>query len=319
MKSSDQKHRIIFIDLMRAFAVLQMVQGHTINVLLAEQYRNADYIFYAVWNFMRGMTAPIFMFTAGTVFTYLFRSVQKPFNENPRVKKGIKRGLLLIGIGYLLRYPTWTVFDFSEVSELSWQIFQAVDVLQLIGISLLILLLVLYFVEKTKLSDTILFAVAASLIFFSSPFIEKINWLSYFPQFIASYFYSGTGSLFPVFPWAAYVIAGGVLGSYLGKNPHVFKTKKFSLLLAVFGCAFMIISYSSELVLNLLNVTVTNIQTDPGVIVFRVGFVLGLNAIVSFIALKVDRIPQLLILVGRNTLLIYVVHLLLLYGSAWNP
>ncbi|NNL20926.1 MAG: hypothetical protein HKO83_06355, partial [Ignavibacteriaceae bacterium] len=42
-------------------------------------------------------------------------------------------------------------------------------------------------------------------------------------------------------------------------------------------------------------------------------------AIVSFIALKVDRIPQLLILVGRNTLLIYVVHLLLLYGSAWNP
>ncbi|MBT8381318.1 MAG: hypothetical protein KJO59_03055, partial [Ignavibacteria bacterium] len=118
---------------------------------------------------------------------------------------------------------------------------------------------------------------------------------------------------------AAYVIAGGVLGSYLGKNPHVFKTKKFSLLLAVFGCAFMIISYSSELVLSLLNVTVTNIQTDPGVIVFRVGFVLGLNAIVSFIALKVDRIPQLLILVGRNTLLIYVVHLLLLYGSAWNP
>ena len=75
---------------MRAFAVLQMVQGHTINVLLAEQYRNTDYIFYAVWNFMRGMTAPIFMFTAGTVFTYLFRCVQKPFNENPRVKKGIK-------------------------------------------------------------------------------------------------------------------------------------------------------------------------------------------------------------------------------------
>ena len=52
---------------------------------------------------------------------------------------------------------------------------------------------------------------------------------------------------------------------------------------------------------------------------FRVGFVLVLNAIVSFIALKVEKIPQLLILVGRNTLLIYVVHLIILYGSAWNP
>jgi uncharacterized membrane protein len=319
MKSSDQKHRIIFIDLMRAFAVLQMVQGHTINVLLAEQYRNADYIFYAVWNFMRGMTAPIFMFTAGTVFTYLFRSVQKPFSENPRVKKGIKRGLLLIGIGYLLRYPTWTVFDFSEVSELSWKIFQAVDVLQLIGISLLLLLLVLYLAEKTKISDTIFFSAATLVIFFSSPFFETIDWVSYFPKFIASYFYTGTGSLFPIFPWAGYVVAGGVLGNYLAKNPNVLKTKRFSLILAVFGSVFILISYSSDLVLNFLGYSITNIQTDPGVIVFRVGFVLILNAIVSFIALKVEKIPQLLILVGRNTLLIYVVHLILLYGSAWNP
>jgi len=319
MTISEQKHRIIFIDLMRAFAVLQMVQGHTINVLLAEQYRNTDYIFYAVWHFMRGMTAPIFMFTAGTVFTYLFRSVQKPFAENPRVKKGIKRGLLLIGLGYILRYPTWTVFDFSEVSELSWKIFQAVDVLHLIGISLLMVLMVLYLAEKTKINDTIFFVVTASIIFFSSSFIYKVNWLSYFPQFIASYFYTETGSLFPIFPWAGYVVAGGVLGSYLAKNPLVFKTKKFSLLLAFFGSAFMLVSLSSDIMLNLLNVTVANIQTDPGVIVFRVGFVLVLNALVSFIALKVEKIPQLLILVGRNTLLIYVVHLIILYGSAWNP
>ena len=96
MTISEQKHRIIFIDLMRAFAVLQMVQGHTINVLLAEQFRNTDFIFYAVWHFMRGMTAPIFMFTAGIVFTYLFRSVKKPFspNEFSLLKEGY---VLIIG------------------------------------------------------------------------------------------------------------------------------------------------------------------------------------------------------------------------------
>lgn len=319
MTPSGQKHRIIFIDLMRAFAVLQMVQGHTINVLLAEQFRNTDYFFYAVWHFMRGMTAPIFMFTAGTVFTYLFRSVKKAFGENQRVKKGVKRGFLLIGIGYLLRYPTWTVFDFSEVSELSWRIFQAVDVLQLIGVSLLLLIVILYLSEKTGINDTVLFTLAASLIFFSSPFIEKIDWLLFLPQFIASYFYTGTGSLFPVFPWAGYVVAGGVLGSYLAKNPLVFKTKRFSLLLALFGSAFMLVSLVSIPIMNALNVEIENVQTSPEVIIFRVGFVLVLNAIVSFIALKVEKIPQLIILVGRNTLLIYVVHLLILYGSAWNP
>ncbi|MDZ7624806.1 MAG: hypothetical protein U5J96_10235 [Ignavibacteriaceae bacterium] len=49
------------------------------------------------------------------------------------------------------------------------------------------------------------------------------------------------------------------------------------------------------------------------------GFVLLLTALVSYISLKVDRIPHLLILVGRNTLLIYVVHLIILYGSIWTP
>ena len=91
MSHQEKKHRIIFIDLMRAFAVFQMVQGHTIDTLLAENFRNIDNPIYALWYFLRGMTAPIFMFTAGIVFTYLFRLVQKPINENPRVKKGIKR------------------------------------------------------------------------------------------------------------------------------------------------------------------------------------------------------------------------------------
>jgi len=92
MPHEEKKHRIIFIDLMRTFAVFQMVQGHTIDTLLADNFRNPDNFIYASWHFLRGVTAPIFMFTAGIVFTYLFRLVQKPFNENPRVKKGIKRG-----------------------------------------------------------------------------------------------------------------------------------------------------------------------------------------------------------------------------------
>jgi hypothetical protein len=33
----------------------------------------------------------------------------------------------------------------------------------------------------------------------------------------------------------------------------------------------------------------------------------------------VNSIPKFFILVGRNTLLIYIVHLMILYGSAWNP
>jgi uncharacterized membrane protein len=319
MPHEEKKHRIIFIDLMRAFAVFQMVQGHTIDTLLSDNFRSPDNFIYATWHFMRGITAPIFMFTAGIVFTYLFRLVQKPFNENPRVKKGIKRGLLLIFLGYLIRYPTWTVFDFSYVSEYSMRIFLAVDVLQLIGFGLLTLITLLYLSEKFNLSDYITISLAALIIFLVSPMFFKIDWVNYLPQAIAGYFYTGTGSLFPFFPWAGYVIAGGVLGAYLAKHPMVFKSSKFSFTLLTTGFILivlsMLINYLSALKGN--EVVVNSATTS--LICFRMGFVLVLNAIVSYISLKISSLPKIIILIGRNTLMIYVVHLLILYGSAWNP
>jgi len=320
MVRSEKKHRIIFIDLMRAFAVIQMVQGHTVDVLLAPEFRLEEFPAYFLWNFMRGMTAPIFMFTAGTVFTYLFRLVDLPFEQNPRVKKGFYRFLLLVGLGYLLRYPTYTIIDFSDVTKEHWDIFLAVDVLQLIGFGILFVLVCAFIAEKLKLSDMIVFIFVSLVFFLAAPFISKINWIEIFPQPVAGYFYSGTGSLFPLFPWAGYVILGGALGSYLAKNPLVFKTSMFSLNLAIFGFALIFVAAFSILLLE--NVFGLYFESDAfsiDTVVFRVGFVLVLNSLVSFISQKAESIPKIIILLGRNTLLIYVVHLMILYGSAWNP
>ena len=318
MQHSEKKHRIIFIDLMRAFAVIQMVQGHTVDALLADQYRVLDNPVYSLWVFMRGMTAPIFMFTAGTVFTYLFRLVDKPFFQNPRTSKGIKRGLLLIFLGYLIRYPTNTVVDFSQVTDYSWNTFLAVDVLQLIGLGLFAVLLLLFVSEKFNLSDYIVFPAAAIMIIVVSPIFFNINWNNFLPQFLAGYFYTGTGSLFPFFPWAAYVIAGGVLGSYLAKHPMVFRTSKFSLILAISGLILIGASEIGDILSGTFGHLFADNSANINLVLFRIGFVLVMNAVVSFISLKADTIPKLLIIVGRNTLLIYVVHLVILYGSAWN-
>jgi len=296
-----------------------MVQGHTIHVFLSQDLRTTELPVYAVWYFLRGMTAPIFMFTAGTVFTYLFRSVHKNFSENYRVSKGIKRAFLLIFLGYLLRYPTWTIFDFSHVSAETWNNFFAVDVLQLIGFSLLILLSILLLAEKLKLNYTFIFIVSTTIIFLVAPFMDTVNWDNFLPTPIAAYLYNGTGSLFPLFPWAGYVVGGGVLGNYLAQNPMVFKTSRFSMLLGIFGGVFILTSMLSEEVLHYLQIKISNPQSAPNLIMFRVGFVLLLTSVVSFISLKVEKIPHLIILIGRNTLLIYVVHLVILYGSTWSP
>lgn len=320
MTLNPKKNRIIFIDLLRAFAVLQMVQGHTVDVLLSNDYRNLDSFFFSTWFFMRGMTAPIFLFTSGTVFTYLFRSNHEPFFKNHRVKKGLLRFLLLVGLGYLMRYPTATVVIFSDVTPEQWTTFFTVDVLHLIGFGILFIMLFAYISEIIGKKDTIVFSIGALLFFILSPITSQINWTDYLPVSIAGYFYEKTGSLFPLFPWVGFLLCGAMLGSYLAKNPSIFKTTQFSLKLAIWGALLIILFVVIKSVENTIGIeTIKYWAESIGLISLRVGIVLLLNSIVSFISLKMNNIPKLLVLIGRNTLLIYVAHLIILYGSAWNP
>lgn len=318
MNPGNGKHRIIFIDLIRALAVINMVQGHTVDVLLAEEFRTLDSTLFSLWLFNRGITAPIFLFSAGTVFTYLLLSRKENFNENPRVKKGIKRAFLLIGIGYLLRYPTPTLIDFSGVRELQWRIFFSVDVLHLIGFSLLLILLFTYLAEKTKLNYYTVFGGAAILNIILYPFVSQINWNEIVIAPVAAYFYSDSGSLFPLFPWAAYVLLGAVLGTYLSKNSIAFRSIKFSLNVALLGILSITIAYAGKYLEASIFETYYFSQRYIDIFFERVGMVLLINSALSLIAIKVESIPQIIILIGRNTLLIYVVHIVILYGSAWS-
>src|SRR5262245_45767616 len=109
MAATIKQQRIVFLDLLRALAVMMMVEGHTVDVLLLNEYRSYEYSGFKLWQFTRGMTAPMFLLTAGTVFVYLLRSTALPFRNNPRVTKGAKRGLLLFALGYLLRFPSPSV------------------------------------------------------------------------------------------------------------------------------------------------------------------------------------------------------------------
>jgi uncharacterized membrane protein len=320
MTSNSKKNRIIFIDLLRAFAVLQMVQGHTVDVLLSNDYRNFDSIIFSAWFFMRGMTAPIFLFTSGTVFTYLFRLAKEPFQSNPRVKKGVYRFLLLVGLGYIIRYPTYKIIDFSDVTVEQFSIFYAVDVLQLIGFGLLFILISAYISEKFGQKDKLIFYISALFFFVLWPFFQNVAWSNYLPVPIANYFYQNHGSLFPLFPWVGYMFCGAVLGSYLAKHPDVFKTTRFTINLLLIGSILIVIFILLKLVqLNSENGKVIYFTDSYSLLSLRVGFVLILNSVVAFISLKIKSIPKILVLIGRNTLLIYVVHLILLYGSAWSP
>jgi uncharacterized membrane protein len=304
---------------MRAFAVLMMVQGHTIDTLLGEQFRTYDSWVYNTWFTIRGFTAPIFMFTAGVTFTYLLRRFKGPMHENPRVKKGFYRFIILILIGYLLRYPTPRMLDFSEVSYDQWLTFFTVDSLHLIGCSIFFIICLAYIAEKYSLNDYLIFSLGTVFFFAAFFFTSTINWANHLPIPFAAYLYQGTGSYFPIFPWSGYVICGAFLGSYLAKNPESVKQRKFIYGLLTIGLILVsLFVFLKEIEQHIYGHK--EFWSDNTALFFlRVGIVIMLNSVMCFIALKLKSIPETIKQVGSHTLLIYAVHATILYGSAWIP
>ena len=106
-----QLKRLYFIDAIRAFAILMMLQGHFIDTLLAVEYRDANNLAFNTWKYFRGITAPVFFTISGLIFTYLLIKAKEKGTLNRRMRKGVIRGLMLIGIGYALQNSNFQMAD----------------------------------------------------------------------------------------------------------------------------------------------------------------------------------------------------------------
>ncbi|MGB5369306.1 MAG: heparan-alpha-glucosaminide N-acetyltransferase domain-containing protein, partial [Flavobacteriaceae bacterium] len=56
----NNKARLYFIDAMRAWAILMMLQGHFIDGLLDNAFRDDQNMAFSIWKYFRGITAPVF-------------------------------------------------------------------------------------------------------------------------------------------------------------------------------------------------------------------------------------------------------------------
>lgn len=315
----NQKKRIVFIDLMRAFAVIMMIQGHTTDTFLSDEYRNPESPVYNVWLTMRGFTAPIFMFSSGLIFTYLLKPDKYDFFSNPRIIKGIKRGFTLIGIGYLLRFPTHRIFDLASVNKQQWDGFLIVDALHLIGAGLLSIIVIVYFTKLFKIHLNLSIGLSILFLFIVSPYIAKVNWDNYLPQIVTGYLYSKNGSFFPIFPWIIYVLSGAMLGYFLSLNEGIYFKKRFSILLFTIGSLLVGFYLAIYAFSYLLPQNVSDWLYANSIIIARLGYVIIANSLMAFIARNFNHIPKIISDTGKKTLMLYVAHVIILYGCALFP
>ncbi|MEZ4984578.1 MAG: heparan-alpha-glucosaminide N-acetyltransferase domain-containing protein [Saprospiraceae bacterium] len=302
--------RIVFIDVLRAYAILMMLQGHFVDTLLDVAYRDTSSVIYNTWLFMRGMTAPVFFTVTGLVFVYLLLRDGRPFQENKRVKKGIRRGFFLLGVGYLLKinFPALLVFQIYP-----W--FWAVDVLHIIGLSLIALIVLAGIIARVGGPLPLWMLLAGILTFFADPFFTE-NTFAYLPRFLANYITMDYGSNFVIVPWVGFTFFGGALGALLSKRPQLAQGHLLPIALLALGfalhfeTAFMLESLYAATQFDFLTVLIHN-----NYLFWRLGHVFIVMSLFIWVVPRIGKIPALITRIGSETLTVYGAHYVVLYGT----
>ena len=306
--------RLIFIDIIRAFAICMMLEGHFIDGLLAPEYRDENNLFYATWHYIRGMTAPVFFTVSGFIFTYLLIKEQNPAKmgwNHVRVQKGVRRGINLIIIAYLLRANIFNLFTpgYTDMNV------RRVDVLHCIGFSLLFLIAfyLLTYRRKNRLRMSIMLLVTTFVAFFFEPIYSHLTY-EYLPMALANYFTKENGSVFTIFPWFGYASLGGFMGFLFYKNrenPHLYRNMIIWYILL--GVILITFPYWMGKIADTLQIHSLQLIAHGDYLIKRIGNVLLFFAL--FMILRHVITSPTLQKIGQNTLSIYVIHYIILYGS----
>lgn len=302
--------RLYFIDAIRAWAILMMLQGHFVDGLLDPVFRDPSNIVYATWKYFRGITAPVFFTVSGFIFTYLLVKVPETGWDNPRVKKGIRRGLQLIFIGYLLRLNLFGLFKGQIYDS-----FYLVDVLHCIGLSILGITAA-YLLGSRRQSWVFpgLLLGSALLLFVLEPWYKGLSY-PFLPESLANYFSRANGSVFTIFPWFGYTAFGAVLSLAFTRFKNSKHLYPAAIVLSA-GLGLLLIFQSSAFFATLADFTglwIFEAITNNNYLFIRLGDVFVVFALFMLFRKWIQQ-PAFL-KVGQNTLSIYVIHFVILYGS----
>ena len=311
----SQSQRVVFIDLARALAVVFMLYGHTVNALLAPGYQRGPW--FDAWQFQRGLTSSLFLLLSGFAFSIATtRHWASHTRPSGAVVKRARRFLLLILLGYGLHFPVPRFVELRTATDAQWQALLAVDVLQLIGVTLIIAQCLVMVARSRRVFSVAALVLAAAAVVMT-PWAWLVDWTGQLPPAVAAYLSPVIGSQFPLLPWAGFLFLGASLGQLYARWDAAHLTRYANVVLLLPGAVMLAAGFSERLWDQ------PWFGTGPGgfipaQFIIRSGACLLMLGALAHASRQIQRLPHVFGAVAQETLVIYFVHLCIVYGSVWN-
>jgi len=310
-----QQQRIGFVDLLRGWAVVFMIETHVFNALLLPAFRKET--FFVNLTFINGLVAPSFTFCAGFALAI---TLQRKWDDYINLQYPFWRYLLrlffILVVAYTLHLPSFSLTTMLHPERMhNWQSFFQSDILHVISLTLLAAVLLVIIVRKRIVYDYAIGVIALFLIFFA-PFFREMNFQE-LPIWVRPYLSAHYKSQFPVFPWSAFLLSGVLIGSWILK--HLNDPKKIRMYVMVAALATVLISIGVEALPFYLYPNHSFWSASPEFFFVRLGLVCFLLASCWFIEyVPAGIFRKAIALFGTESLLVYVVHLLIVYGHSYQ-
>ncbi len=312
--AESKKIRFLFLDLLRGWAAILMIEGHVLNSLLRTDLKETA-AFHAL-HFIGGLVPSTFLFLTGFTFMVV---AQRKWDDYLHLKRPLFNQLgrlfFILFVGYALHLPYLSLRKtFQESTPEQLASFFQVDALQNIAVSLFLLLVLLLVLRHRGHLAFAALAVALGIIY-ATPVMWEYDFSRSLALPLASYLNADHGSYFPLFPWTAFVLLGAV-------TSHLFLTARArgaerGMVRNFFlgGLGLILGGIISDRIPIQIYRTYDFWHTSPSFFMIQLGLTLIILATFWLYNAKWRPQSSFLQYVGQQSLFVYVLHLVLLHGS----
>jgi uncharacterized membrane protein len=293
-----------------------MIETHVVNALLVPNLK--DESTFKVLTFINGLVAPSFLFCAGFALAI---SLSKRWNQYIQLEKTfwkyIQRLFFILIVGYSLHLPFFSLKKLLVLTDLqAWNSFFQIDILQTIAITLFLLTSIAVVIRKENIFITAIFSFGLVIVF-SAPIIRALDY-SDWQLWLRQLFTPEYKSQFPLFPWSAFLISGTILGFLFIKSRISGVEKAFIKRAGIISFFMIIIALGAEFLPFSIYPNHNFWKASPEFFFVRLGLVvLSLVGLWKYEQWKKSTGNSVFSLFGQESLLVYVVHLLIIYGYTY--